>query len=154
AANGIAPFVRRYSPDGTFLGDLPVPDAFLPTSPTHGVRNNLAFEAAAVTPHGNHLFVGMEAALVQDGPAATLTNGSASRVLRYDTKSGRLQQQFVYLTDPIAQAPVPPTQFAVSGLVELLPLDGTHMLAMERSFSVGVPGTGNTIKIYSVDFAG
>src|SRR5205085_6662391 len=65
AVRGIAPFVRRYALDGTFLGDLPVPDAFLPTSPTHGVRNNLAFEAAAVAPDGRHLFVGMEGALVQ-----------------------------------------------------------------------------------------
>ena len=52
AAQGIAPWVRRYAPDGTLLGDLPVPDAFLPTSPTHGVRQNLAFEAAAVAPDG------------------------------------------------------------------------------------------------------
>ncbi len=50
AANGIAPWVRRYALDGTFRGDLPVPAAFLPTSSTHGVRQNLAFEAAAVAP--------------------------------------------------------------------------------------------------------
>jgi len=28
------------------------------------------------------------------------------------------------------------------------------MLSMERSFSVGAPGTGNTIKLYSVAFPG
>jgi hypothetical protein len=149
---GIPPFVRRYALDGTFLGDLPVPDAFLPTSPTHGVRQNLAFEAAAVAPDGRHLFVGMEGALAQDGPPATLTGGSASRILRYNLKSGRLERQNVYFTDPIAEPPVPPTQFAVSGLVELLPFDDHFMLSMERSFSVGVPGTGNTIKLYTVEF--
>src|SRR5204863_3616177 len=79
AVRGIAPWVRRYALDGTFLGDLPVPDAFQPTSATHGVRQNLAFEAAAVAPDGRHLFVGMEGALAQDGPPATLDNGSASR---------------------------------------------------------------------------
>ena len=157
AANGIAPFVRRYSLGGAFLGDLPVPDAFLPTSPTHGVRQNLAFEAAAVAPNGRHLFVGMEAALAQDGPAASLTNGSASRILRYNLANGRLERQNVYFTDPIAQAPVPATQFAVSGLVELLPFNDQFMLSMERSFSVGAPtlgNTGNTIKLYSVSFHG
>jgi hypothetical protein len=60
ANRGIAPWVRRYSLDGTFIGDLRVPAAFNPTSPTHGVRQNLAFEAAAVSPDGRHLFVGME----------------------------------------------------------------------------------------------
>ncbi|MGZ5351433.1 MAG: esterase-like activity of phytase family protein [Actinomycetota bacterium] len=154
ANQGIAAWVRRYALDGTFRGDLPVPDAFRPTSPTHGVRQNLAFEAAAVALDGRHLFVGMEGALAQDGPAATLTNGSASRILRYNLASGRLDRQFVYFTDPIAQAPVPPTQFAVSGLVELLPFNDEFMLSMERSFSVGVPGTGNTIKLYFDAFPG
>ena len=158
ATSGIAPFVRRYLLGGTFLGDLPVPDVFLPTSPTHGVRQNLAFEAAAVTPHGNHLYVGMEAALAQDGPAATLTNGSASRILRYNVKSGHLEKQVVYITDPIAESPVPPTQFAVSGLVELLPFDDEHMLAMElarsRSARPARAAPGNSIKLYSVDFHG
>jgi len=157
ANTGIAPFVRRYSLGGAFLGDLPVPDAFLPTSPTHGVRNNLAFEAAAVAPNGRHLYVGMEAALAQDGPAASLTNGSASRILRYNLATGRLERQNVYFTDPIARPPVPSTQFAVSGLVELLPFNDQFMLSMERSFSVGAPtlgNTGNTIKLYSVAFPG
>ena len=74
--------------------------AFLPTSPTHGVRQNLAFEAAAVAPNGRHLFVGMEGALAQDGPAATLTDGSASRILRYNLASGRLERQYVYVDRP------------------------------------------------------
>ncbi len=146
--------MRRYALDGTFLGDLPVPDAFQPTSATHGVRQNLAFEAAAVAPNGRHLFVGMEGALVQDGPAASLAGGSASRILRYNLATGRLDRQYVYFTDPIAEPPVPATNFAVNGLVELLPFNDEFMLSMERSFSVGAPGTGNTIKLYSVAFPG
>lgn len=154
AASGISPWVRRYGLDGAFLGDLPVPDAFQPTGPTHGVRQNLAFEAAAVAPNGRHLFVGMEGALVQDGPAASLSGGSPSRILRYNLASGNLDRQNVYITDPIAEPPVPPTAFAVNGLVELLPFNNEFMLSMERSFSVGAPGTGNTIKLYTVAFPG
>jgi hypothetical protein len=154
AARGIAPWVRRYALDGTFLGDLPVPGAFLPTGPTHGVRQNLAFEAAAVAPDGRHLFVGMENALVQDGPAATLAGGSPSRILRYNLATGRLDRQYVYVTDPVAEPPVPATNFSVNGLVELLPFNDEFMLSMERSFSVGAPGTGNKIKLYSVAFPG
>jgi 3-phytase len=154
ASRGIAAWVRRYALDGTFLGDLPVPPAFDPTSSTHGVRQNLAFEAAAVAPDGRHLFVGMENALAQDGPAASLSSGSPSRVLRYNLATGRLDRQVVYVTDPIAEPPVPATSFAVNGLVELLPFNDEFMLSMERSFSVGAPGTGNTIKLYSVAFPG
>jgi len=154
AARGIPPWVREYALDGSYLGDLPVPDAFQPTSSTHGVRQNLAFEAAAVAPDGRHLFVGMEGALVQDGPAATLTAGSPSRILRYNLASGRLDRENVYITDPIAEPPVPPTAFAVNGLVEVLPFNDTFAFAMERSFSVGAPGTGNTIKLYWLSFGG
>jgi hypothetical protein len=154
ASTGIAPWIRRYALDGTYLGDLPVPGAFAPVPPTSGVRQNLAFEAAAVSPDGRHLFVGMEGALAQDGPAATLDTGSASRILRYNLQTRRLERQFVYLTDPVAEPAVPPTQFTVNGLVELLPFNTQFMLSMERSFSVGAPDTGNTIRIYSVAFPG
>jgi 3-phytase len=58
------------------------------------------------------------------------------------------------MTDPIAESPVPSTNFAVNGLVELLPMNNEFLLAMERSFSVGAPGTGNTIKLYRVAVPG
>lgn len=154
ATRAISPWVRRYSLAGAYLTDLPVPEAFQPTSAAHGVRQNLAFEAAAVAPNGRHLFVGMEGALVQDGPAATVAGGTSSRILRYNLRSGILERQNVYVTDPVAVAPVPATQFAVNGLVELLPFDDELMLSMERSFSVGAPGTGNTIRLYTVSFDG
>ena len=50
--------------------------------------------------------------------------------------------------------PCPPTAFSVNGIVELLPLTPSLLIAMERSFSVGAPGTGNTIKLYGVRSAG
>ena len=113
-----------------------------------GVRPNLGFESAGV--HGRHLFVGAENALYQDGPAATIANGSPARILRYILRTRRVDREWVYVTDPVAEPPVPATQFSVNGLVELLPLDDHHLIAMERSFSVGAPDTGNTIKLYAV----
>jgi hypothetical protein len=149
----IDPFVRRYELDGTFLRELPVPEDFLATpDPTKGVRHNLGFESAGVI--GHDLFVGTENALLQDGPAATVTTGSPARILRYDLKRERLERQWSYTTDPVAEPPVPATQFSVNGLVELLPLDDDRLLAMERSFSVGAPDTGNTIKLFEVTLRG
>jgi hypothetical protein len=155
ATRQIAPWVRTYDLDGTMTGELPVPSAFVPTAGgTQGVRQNLAFEAASVAPNGRFLFVGMEGALVQDGPPATLSSGSPVRILRYNLLTERLDRQYVYWTDPIAEPPVPSTNFAVNGLVELLPFNNEFMLSMERSFSVGAPDTGNTIKLYTVAFPG
>jgi 3-phytase len=155
AARLIDPWVREFSLDGAQLGALPLPEAFLPNAAaTRGVRQNLGFESAGVPPNGRFLFTGTEAALVQDGPPATLGAGSPARLLRYNLQTGKLDRQYVYWTDPIAEPPVPSTQFAVNGLVELLPLNNQFLLAMERSFSVGAPGTGNKIKLYSVELPG
>ena len=149
----VAPFVRRYALDGTYIADLPLPTEFNPGA-GRGVRQNLGFESAGVAPNGRFLFAATENALVQDGPAATLATGSPARILRYQLQSGRLDRQWTYLTDPVAEAPNPATAFSVNGLVELLPLNNRFLLAMERSFSVGAPGTGNTIRIYMVSLPG
>jgi hypothetical protein len=155
AARLIDPWVREFSLDGRQRRSLPVPSAFLPVAGgTRGVRQNLGFESAATAPNGRFFFTGTENALVQDGPPATVAAGSPSRLLRYNLQTGKLDRQYVYWADPIAEPPVPPTQFAVSGLVELLPLNNEFLLSMERSFSVGAPGTGNKIKLYSVAIPG
>lgn len=151
----VDPWLRLFDLDGGQIGELPLPDAFRPTATgTRGVRLNLGFESAATAPNGRFLFSGTEGALVQDGPAASLTGGSPARLLRYNLQTARLDRQYVYVTDAIAEPPVPPTNFAVNGLVELLPLNNQFLLSMERSFSVGAPDTGNTIKLYSVALPG
>ena len=79
-ATGIDPFVRRYSLNGTFLDALPVPRPFQVTSNrSSGVRPNLGFESAGVSPDGRYAFTGTENALFQDGPAATFKKGPARR---------------------------------------------------------------------------
>ncbi len=150
----ISPFVRLFGLNGQQQADLPVPLAFIPDAipQTRGVRQNLGFESGTTV--GPYFFTGSEGALVQDGPAAGVGVPSPARLLRYNLKTGRPDRQYVYWTDPIAQPPVPPTNFAVAGLVELLSLGKHSFLSMERSFSVGVPGTGNTIKLFTVEIDG
>ena len=53
--------------------------------------------------------------------------------------------------ETVPDPPIPPDAFSTNGLVELLPLSPTRLLAMERSFSTGV---GNDVRIYLVDTAG
>ncbi len=149
AAAGVDPWIREYELDGSFIRDLTVPEPFL-VGPGSGVRQNLGFEAAAVG-HGPFVFAGNEAALAQDGPAATPTNGSLTRLLRFRLDSGQIDRTYVYPVDPVAATPVPPEAFSVNGLVELLPLNNQFLLAMERSFSVGV---GNSVSLHLVGVPG
>lgn len=163
------PFVNEYGLDGSLLRSLPVPVKFQPRfqdtngngvidagdTQTSGIRNNLAFESLTITPSNKTLFTATENALFQDGAVASVTSGSRSRILQYNLLSGQPEKEYLYEVDPVAQAPNPATAFSTNGLVDLLALDdrGT-LLAVERSFSTGVPGTGNTIKIYEISLQG
>ena len=150
----VNPFVNRMNLNGEHNRSLAIPDKFLPTG-TQGVRSNLGFESLNVTPDQKTLVTASEGALVQDGPAANLGLSSLARILQYRLSSGQQGEEYVYVVNPVAETPVPETQFRVNGLVELLPLDnlGT-MLALERSFSVGAEGGGNTIWLYEIETQG
>ncbi len=152
----VDPFIDRMNLNGRQNRSLIIPDKFLPNlGGTQGVRSNLAFESLNVTPDERYLFTASEGALVQDGPAANLGQSSFARILQYRLSSGRPGSEYVYVVNPVAEVPVPDTQFRVNGLVELLPLDNVGtMLALERSFSVGAEGGGNTIWLYEIQTQG
>ncbi|NJR66132.1 MAG: phytase [Leptolyngbyaceae cyanobacterium CRU_2_3] len=120
-----------------------------------GIRNNLAFESLTITPDQQFLYTATENALIQDGAAATVTDGTRSRIIQYNLATGQPEKEYLYNVDPVAKTPTPETAFSTNGLVDLLAIDnrGTF-LAVERSFSTGVPGTGNTIKIYQISLQG
>ena len=144
------PFVRAYDATGAQVRDFAVPTKFLPGTAGQGIRDNLAFESLAFSADGKSLFTGTEGALMQDGPAADATQGTVSRLLQFDLASGSTKE-FAYNVDKVAFAPTGASPFAVSGLVDLLAVDDTHLLALERSFSTGV---GNSIKLYELDLSG
>jgi 3-phytase len=152
----VDPFINRMNLNGRQTRSLDVPSKFLPNAAgTQGVRNNLGFESLNVTPNQRTLVTASEGALAQDGPAANLGQESLARILEYRLSSGQPGSEYVYVVNPVAETPVPPDAFRVNGLVELLPLDnlGT-MLALERSFSVGAEGAGNTIWLYEIQTQG
>lgn len=147
----IAPSVHIASSDGKAIRELWLPGEFAPTAnKTSGVRENLSFENLAVAPSGA-VFVGVEAALYQDGDKAGLTNGSLSRIIRFDSASGEPGQQYVYPVSPIPQAASKADGANDNGMSDMLALDDRHMLVVERNFAQGF---GNNIKLFMVDLEG
>jgi hypothetical protein len=147
----IAPFVRVASPDGAFVREFKLPEGFAPTADkSTGIRDNLAFEDLAVAPSGD-VFVGVEAALYQDGPAASLTNGSLSRIIRYDGATGEAKAQYVYPISPVPQTATKPNGGNDTGMSEIVALDDHRLLAVERSYARSF---GNNIKIFMMDVDG
>lgn len=149
ASTNTLPLLGEFSLSGQQLAALDLDDKFIPNPEgTQGVRSNLAFESAAITPDGRYFYTAVENALVQDGSISTLEDTSLSRILKYDLTTGAVVAEYVYEVETIPQGSNPPGGFADNGLVELIALDNNGtLLALERSFAAGV---GNTVKLYQV----
>lgn len=144
------PYAGSMRLDGYQVRPFQVPDAYLPGD-GRGVRNNLAFESLALSANGKRAIYGIENALRQDGPAADLDRGSPSRLLVFDIATGAAVAEYVYVTEPVAEAPDPVDGFRTNGLSELLRFDDNRLLALERSFSTG---KGVVARIYMLELSG
>ncbi|AFZ49482.1 phytase [Dactylococcopsis salina] len=153
ASQQIPPFVNEFSLDGEQISELPVDEKYTPNAEgTFGIRNNLAFESATISPDGRFLYTATENALAQDSPPATPENESISRIIKYDLTTGEVVAEFGYNVAAVPDVPNPTDGLATNGLVELLAVDNNGtLLALERAFSQGV---GNTVKLYEVKTQG
>ncbi|MBW2660133.1 MAG: esterase-like activity of phytase family protein [Deltaproteobacteria bacterium] len=143
----IPPFVALFSSAGRQLKTMTVPEKFLPTPDgNRGVRDNMGFESLTLSADGRFLTTASENALVQDGSKATLTQRSPSRLIIFAKESGKVVNEYIYLTDPVPEAPAVPGALHVNGLVELVALeDEGCYLALERAYS---EGEGFNIRLY------
>ncbi|NES07954.1 MAG: esterase-like activity of phytase family protein [Okeania sp. SIO2F4] len=145
----VQPFIREFSLAGKQLRNLPLPEKF-PIKTDSGIRNNMALESLTITPSKKYLFTATENALVQDGAEANVSTGSPCRILQYDLIKGQPENEFLYITEPMTSTSNNSGGFKTNGLVELMALDDTHFLSLERSFSLD---TGNMIKLFQVDLS-
>ncbi|GAA3835106.1 esterase-like activity of phytase family protein [Streptomyces phyllanthi] len=156
SSSGQPAFVREASTSGAYERELPLPKAYAPVRSdsgtlTAGVRNNQALEGLTLSPDGGKAVTITENALVQDGPAAGLTARSPSRLLVADRETGAAEAEYVYEVDPISDAPTAPlpapvgTYSADRGVSEILAVNETDYITVERSFASGV---GFSIRLY------
>lgn len=149
---GVQPLIARFTLDGRMLGEIPLPEHYLASADgARGVRDNLAFEGLALAPAGDRLFAIAENALIQDGPAADLGQGSLARLLVMDLATGDRVAEYVYEVGPVPDEPRPASAYRTNGVSEILAIDDHRLLAVERSFSAGV---GNRVRLYLVDIDG
>ncbi len=149
---GVQPSIRELGLDGEEIRAYRIPRRWRAKERRpQGVRHNLAFESLTVLPDGRSFFTANENALFQDGPASDVGQSSPVRVSRFDSRSGKLEASFVYRVEPVASPPTVAEGFRTNGLVELIALSETSLLALERSFSLGV---GNSIRLFLVSTAG
>jgi len=154
-----APWIRTFTHAGELVAELPIPDKYLPVFDgdvqVRGVRENLSFEAATITPDGSTLYVMNEQALIQDGDASTCDAGSPVRILEYDLTGDAptVIGEYVYVTEPLFVQPgegesgdngVPGMAYVGHITPEI------DLIVMERSY---VGGVGNHIGLFGVKLA-
>lgn len=150
---GLHPFVRHADRDGQYLATLPTPAMFNVSKEEVGSRNNMSFEGLSFASDGKSLWLGMEAALYQDGPLATPDHGSVVRITRLD-RAGTVLGQYAYAIEPVASRPAPGRE-ADNGVSEILAVNDHQVLVVERAGVENADGVyANHVRIYEMDTDG
>lgn len=150
---GLHPFVRHADSGGHYLATLPTPAMFKVSQEEIGSRNNMSFEALSFSSDGKSLWLGMEAALYQDGPLATPEIGSVVRITRLD-RAGTVLRQYAYPIEPVASRPAPGRE-ADNGVSEILAVNDRQVLVVERAGVEHADGVySNHVRIYAMDTDG
>jgi hypothetical protein len=157
------PAVRVMNPDGSYVGDFPVPSRYFPGGSNigifpgdKGVYNNLSFESLAISLDGRTLYAATENGLVQDSPPSNVVTGSRARILSFDIASGKSAEEYIYPVGPVVFAPSSLGGFATNGLTDFITIGDRQFITIERSFTLGAltPGsiaTGFTVRLFYAD---
>ena len=116
-------------------------------------RANYGFESLARSPNGATMWTGNEEALTVDGPRATSTSGTIVRLQRMNVTENTVTtaEQYAYRVEPIHMPGI--SNQRRSGLSDLVALPDGTLLALERSFEVGLASPwAYKSSVYEIDF--
>lgn len=152
AEAGVNPAIRFMGPDGRAAGGLPLPEGlgFDPEGGT-GARPNRTLEGLSWTPDGRGLWSAMEGPLIQDGALPDAHQGALVRLTLQD-RSGAVLAQKAYAVDPLADPA--PGRLADSGVSEVLALDASRLLVLERAGTQAEDGDFRyRVRLYCADMS-
>ncbi|MET0497869.1 MAG: esterase-like activity of phytase family protein [Steroidobacteraceae bacterium] len=132
AARQVGPWLRRLGFSGNEIERLRLPAPFDATfgNAQRGPRANGSIEGIAFDVQGRGLWIALETPLLQDGPAATVESGAQVR-LTLMGRAGDAIIQHVYQVD--AARAHAAGESSDSGVSEILALDSSELLVLERS---------------------
>ncbi|UOM36366.1 esterase-like activity of phytase family protein [Acuticoccus sp. I52.16.1] len=156
-------FMLKAKTDGTPIGEVAINDKYDHTrgqtaagALTQGIFGSAGFESLTFAPDGSALFAAPEDTLVQDGPSSKSGDGATghARIIRYVPHGDTFAAAAEYVYE------VSPREDTTSGdgansLVDLLAIDDTTLLALEREWP-DTPGTtppSRNIKIFEIGLA-
>lgn len=146
------PSIQVIAPDGQLKNTYPIPSQLQMTAEDFGPRRNGVLEGLSFTPDDQNLFASLEEPLLQDGPSADVMDQETwCRILKYDAEKQSLLSQFAYPLGKVIRKPIPGNAFKVNGISSILAVDATHILVVERSFSMGY--LQSNVRVYWCDIS-
>lgn len=144
------PSITITDQNGQYLDTFQLPANFRMQATENGPRRNGVFEGLTFSGDYKSLFVSTEEPLYEDGPRAGLHDSSGIiRIIKYDVATKKPIGQYAYIIDPVAHPPIIKNGFRVNGVSDILWINQSQLLVIERSFSFGI--MSNTIKVYIAD---
>ncbi|MEO3872073.1 esterase-like activity of phytase family protein [Nonomuraea sp. B12E4] len=139
--------VRGMNLQGRQVSELRLPQNLRLTDGESGPRRNFGFEGLAVTERT--ITAVTEGPRYEDGRLPTVRRGAPARLTVW-SRQGALRAQYAYPLDPLPIAPVPANGMADTGVSEILPIEGSRFLALERAWMEGV---GYRVRLYEIDLS-
>ena len=154
------PVILHVTRDGVVTGTTPYPEPFSITAdPARGLRDNQGFESLTLTP-GGRLIAGLEQPLREDGGATSFDRAGRGRLIEFERNGARWQpgRQWRYMISPTPWVEGFPEvcNDGENGLVDLLALSDTRLLALERACLLDEAGTQTTnpVQLFLVELIG
>jgi hypothetical protein len=147
------PSVNLIKLNGQFIDSFSIPANLYMHASEQGPRRNGVLEGLTFTNNYKKLFVSVEEPLYQDGHRAG--NGDSAgivRILKFDVSNRKAEAQYAYQIDAVVKPSVPPGQFKVNGITDILAINDNQLLVTERSFSTGQQGSN--IRVYMAELNG
>lgn len=154
------PRLMLLNKSGHWVSEIELPGAFKPEvtgRQTKGVRNNGAMEGLSLSPSGNILWVANEQPLVQDQPGWKKGLSGGVPVLRYQRKGQVwvLDSTWIVPLEAATKMDAGAAKILVPGhgFSEILALDDSVALLLERRVEVSSAGVNYVIQIFEVSQA-
>jgi hypothetical protein len=147
------PSVRIITTAGKYVDSFVLPFNMHMQSIEKGPRQNSVFEGVTFTHNYKKLLVSVEEPLYEDGARAGLNDSSGwTRIINFDVKTKKPLGEYAYRIGSVARPANPPAAFKINGIPDILAINNSQLLVVERSFSTGT--RASTIKIFLAQLTG
>jgi hypothetical protein len=124
---------------GQLLENFELPKGFVDT-----IRRGRGFEGLALSPSGSRLYAAVEAPLTTDGQPSGENRQSMTRIVEFDVETRAVTDQYAYCVDAFRKLPGDNI-----GVSEIMSVDETTLLVLERGYSPAKVKQGEDPRIYA-----